>query len=119
MLIPLSPPPGLNSDDTTFAAAGRWADGNNVRFRDGVARTIGGWLEYTDFNTTTQGHVRTMFAFRRSGDTALAYGTSVGNLADPARACSSAQESVAQTIGPPPISRTPYHIGHSAHGARI
>lgn len=80
MLIPFSPLPGINSDDTTFAAGGRWADGNNVRFRDGVARTIGGWLEFADFNTTTQGRVRNMFAFRRSGATAIAYGASVGNF---------------------------------------
>jgi hypothetical protein len=35
--------PGLFSDDTTHAAAGRWADGSNVRFRLGLPQTIGGW----------------------------------------------------------------------------
>lgn len=35
--------PGLNSDDTTFAARGRWADGNNVRPRLGRHQPIGGW----------------------------------------------------------------------------
>lgn len=43
MKIPLELPPGLTGDDTTFAAAGRWADGSNVRFRLGRAETIGGW----------------------------------------------------------------------------
>jgi hypothetical protein len=43
MLIPFNPPPGLNSDDTTFAAEGRWCDGNNVRFWLGRPQVIGGW----------------------------------------------------------------------------
>lgn len=41
--IPLELPPGLNGDDTTFAADGRWADGSNVRFRLGRPQVIGGW----------------------------------------------------------------------------
>lgn len=43
MKIPLDLPPGLNGDDTTLAAGGRWADGSNVRFRLGRPETIGGW----------------------------------------------------------------------------
>jgi hypothetical protein len=43
MKIPLELPPGLNGDDTTLAAGGRWADGSNVRFRLGRPETIGGW----------------------------------------------------------------------------
>jgi len=43
MRIPLDLPPGLNSDDTSYAAGGRWADGSNVRFRMGKAQVIGGW----------------------------------------------------------------------------
>ncbi|HEX2801355.1 MAG TPA: hypothetical protein VHN73_04780, partial [Phenylobacterium sp.] len=43
MRIPLDPPPGLNGDDTSFAARGRWADGSNVRFRLGRAQAVGGW----------------------------------------------------------------------------
>lgn len=39
----LSIPPGLNSDDTTYRASGRWADSNNVRFDRGAPQTIGGW----------------------------------------------------------------------------
>jgi hypothetical protein len=41
-LTPFSPPPGINSDDTTFSAQGRWADGSNVRFRLGKPETVGG-----------------------------------------------------------------------------
>src|SRR3954467_4258448 len=43
MLKALSPPPGINSDDTTFDAQGRWADGNNVRFYNDKPQPIGGW----------------------------------------------------------------------------
>lgn len=43
MRIPLTIPPGLDSDDTSFAASGRWADGANVRFWRGQAQVIGGW----------------------------------------------------------------------------
>src|SRR5687768_16705859 len=41
-LTPFSPPPGLNSDDTTFSAEGRWADASNVRFYNGKPQVIGG-----------------------------------------------------------------------------
>lgn len=43
MRVPLDIPPGLFTDDTTYAAAGRWADGSNVRFNEGRPETIGGW----------------------------------------------------------------------------
>jgi hypothetical protein len=43
MRAPLDLPPGLNSDDTSLAASGRWADGSNVRFRLGRPQVIGGW----------------------------------------------------------------------------
>lgn len=43
MKIPLELPPGLNGDDTSYAGAGQWADGSNVRFRLGAAETVGGW----------------------------------------------------------------------------
>jgi len=39
----LDPPPGIVSDDTTFAARGRWADASNVRFWNGRPQVIGGW----------------------------------------------------------------------------
>lgn len=47
MKAPLDPPAGLHGDDTAYAAAGRWADGSNVRFRLGRAETIGGWERLT------------------------------------------------------------------------
>src|SRR4051794_10690234 len=42
MEIVLAPPPGLNSDDTTFGAQGAWVDGSNVRFDGGRPRSVGG-----------------------------------------------------------------------------
>ena len=47
MQIPIDIQPGLNSDDTTYAAAPAWADGSNVRFRLGRPQTIGGWESLT------------------------------------------------------------------------
>jgi len=44
---PLKIPPGIFSDDTAHAAAGRWADGSNVRFRLGSLQVIGGWEALT------------------------------------------------------------------------
>lgn len=47
MRIPLDIPPGLVGDDTSFAAAGRWADGSNVRFWRGRPQVVGGWESLT------------------------------------------------------------------------
>jgi hypothetical protein len=43
MRVPLELPPGLDGDDTTYAAVGRWADASNVRFYRGRPQVIGGW----------------------------------------------------------------------------
>lgn len=43
MKFPLIIPPGLNADDTTFAAKGAWADCDKVRFIRGFPQVIGGW----------------------------------------------------------------------------
>lgn len=42
MRQPLSIPPGIVSDDTSHEAAGRWRDGNNMRFYNGLPQVIGG-----------------------------------------------------------------------------
>jgi hypothetical protein len=41
LLTPFAPPPGLDSDDTTFSSEGRWVSGNNIRFVHGKPETIG------------------------------------------------------------------------------
>ncbi|MDO8380519.1 hypothetical protein [Phenylobacterium sp.] len=52
MRIPLDIPPGLNGDDSSFAAAGRWADASNVRFHRGRPQVIGGWERLMDSSVT-------------------------------------------------------------------
>lgn len=63
-------PPGLNSDDTSFAAAGRWADGNNIRFVDGSPQVVG---EYAALFPGLGGAIYNMFAWDRGGTTHIAY----------------------------------------------
>ena len=74
MYIPFSPPPGINSDDTTFAAEGRWADANHVRFWNGKPQVIGGWSVLS--GGTLIGQCRNIFPFNRNGVVNVAYGTS-------------------------------------------
>ena len=59
--VVLELPPGLNNDDTTFAAAGRWADGSNVRFWRGRAQVINGWEAIT--TTALTGICRKVFGW--------------------------------------------------------
>lgn len=60
-------PPGLDSDDTTFGAKGRWADGSNVRFRNGRPETIGRVVRILGSGAiTTVPGVNSLFAFLRS-----------------------------------------------------
>lgn len=54
--------PGLVSDDTTFAAAGRWSDGSNCRFVDGLPQVIGGWQRLV--SDELQGVCRAALAWR-------------------------------------------------------
>jgi hypothetical protein len=37
-------PPGIVSDDTTFASKGRWADCDGIRFREGKPETLPGYV---------------------------------------------------------------------------
>lgn len=46
-LIKLAIKPGINKDDTRYSAAGMWADGDKVRFRNGQPEKIGGWAQTT------------------------------------------------------------------------
>lgn len=62
------PPPGLSSNDTTFAAPGMWENGTNVRFFHGKPESIGKELVVsTGFN-----NVRKMLAYTVSGVPSLA-----------------------------------------------
>lgn len=44
-MTPLTLPPGIVSDNTTFDATGRWSDANHVRFVEGRPETRGGWTK--------------------------------------------------------------------------
>src|SRR3990170_7747005 len=63
-------PPGLNSDDTSYSASGRWADGNNIRFVDGSPQVVG---EYAALFPGLGGAIYNMFAWDRGGTTHIAY----------------------------------------------
>lgn len=52
-------PPGLVSDDTRMAAKGRYTDGSNVRFWEGMPQIIGGWEGLT--STLLTGVCRNIF----------------------------------------------------------
>ena len=52
MKLSLELPAGLSGDDTSFAAAGRWADGANVRFWRGRPQVVGGWERLFDGTLT-------------------------------------------------------------------
>ena len=74
MRVALKIPPGLNGDDTTYAAAGRWADCNNVRFDRDFPQVIGGWESLTASLLT--GVCRTVFQWTDSLPTLnIAFGT--------------------------------------------
>lgn len=46
-LTPIDIPPGLVSDDTTFAASPAWVDMSLMRWRKGRPQTVGGWQSLT------------------------------------------------------------------------
>lgn len=67
-------PPGIFSDDTVHAAAGRWADGSNVRFRLAMPQVIGGWEALTA--DTVDGVCRWIFPWgNNSNQLQFAFGT--------------------------------------------
>lgn len=67
MDIPIDIPAGINSDDTTYAAAPAWADGSHVRFRLGKPQTCGGWESV--ISTLLTGVCRAVFAWTQNDAT--------------------------------------------------
>ncbi|MBC7168425.1 hypothetical protein [Phenylobacterium sp.] len=77
MKFTLDLPPGLAGDETSFAAAGRWADGSNVRFWRGRPQVIGGWERLTE--EPLAGVCRGLLPWTdHSGALNLAFGTHAG-----------------------------------------
>jgi hypothetical protein len=65
MYIPLSPPPGFNEDDSTFAAPGQWKTGDGFRFVKGKPETIGGAVRMT--SATAVDNANKLIAYDASG----------------------------------------------------
>lgn len=74
MRTPFLPPTGLVSDDTVFAAPGRWKDASMARFYDGNWQTVGGWESL--ILTLLGGVCRAVFAWSDSANFLnIAFGT--------------------------------------------
>lgn len=72
--VPLDIPAGLNGDDTTFAAAGRWASASGMRWRLGRPQVRGGCERLTE--TALTGICRTIFNWSdTAGNSNVAFGT--------------------------------------------
>lgn len=72
--VVLEPPPGLNSDDTTFSAAGAWETCSNIRFWLNRPQTIGSWV--AAFSSTLTGVCRNVRVWTKSdGSLTMAFGT--------------------------------------------
>jgi hypothetical protein len=75
MRVSIQIPAGINSDDTTFAAPWRWADGSNVRFRLGQPEVIGGWEQALNGDMLS-GVCRNLLGWSTgTGTTQIAFGT--------------------------------------------
>ena len=66
--------PGIDKQDTSVGAQGRWVDSDNVRFRYGLPEKVGGWASL--INQTIVGVVRKQLPFVDStGNRYVALGT--------------------------------------------
>jgi hypothetical protein len=66
--------PGIDKQDTTVGAEGRWVNSNNVRFRYGLPEKVGGWASL--LTDTIVGVVRAQHPFVDiSGNRYVALGT--------------------------------------------
>jgi hypothetical protein len=72
--MPFLPPPGIVSDETTFATPGRWADCNWTRFWLGKPQSIPGWT--SAFIGTLSGVCRNVLVWQdNDGVENIAFGT--------------------------------------------
>lgn len=78
-LLPLDIPPGLFANGTKFQAAGRWNDGNLVRFHEGTIQPIGGWIPRATSGVAISGSVHAALSWLKAdGTPLLAVGTENG-----------------------------------------
>jgi len=80
LLFPITLPPGMYQNGTTYQAAGRWNTGQLVRFFQGTVQNVKGWAQATDANgadfATLSGMGRGALAWRQSdGSLLMAFGT--------------------------------------------
>lgn len=72
--FPFQLAPGLVSDDTRLLAKGRYSDGSNVRFWEGLPEVIGGWEAIT--STALTGVCRSVFQWADKASTInIGFGT--------------------------------------------
>ena len=74
MLTEIKFAPGIDKQDTSVGATGRWVDSDNVRFRYGLPEKVGGWQSL--LNESIVGVVRKQHAFvDNDGNRYVALGT--------------------------------------------
>ena len=61
--------PGINKEGTDYTAEGGWSNGNLVRFRQGLAEKIGGWVKY--LNSSFEGTGRKLLGWTAVDGTKL------------------------------------------------
>ncbi len=77
--VPLTLPPGMQNNGTTYQAKGRWHAGNFVRFFQGNIQPIGGWVKRTLTGAPIQGTPSAMVSWTDNmGMPWLAVGTTTG-----------------------------------------
>ena len=74
MLKKINFAPGINRESTQYAADGYWYNSNNIRFRNGYAESIGGWVR--DGGYEAMGIARDLFVWTDySGNSLSSIGT--------------------------------------------
>lgn len=81
-LFPLDFPPGIYHNGTKTQAAGRWYDGNQVRFFQKTIQPIGGWVQLPTTGAAITGTPNAALAMTRNDGAAfLIIGTTTGLFA--------------------------------------
>lgn len=74
MRVPIVLPPGIFSDETSYASPGRWIDGNNMRPKGETMETIGGWTKV--YSSALTGTCRNLHSWLDTGSLLnIAFGT--------------------------------------------